>query len=249
MAELLVNEPDNEPMAEREFWLGDCFIQPQLNRISRGTESFQIEPKIMRVLLCLAGRAGQLVTRDQLLSAVWGDVFVSEQVLSRSISELRKVLADDARSQTVIETIPKTGYRLIAAISFKPPQTDTTPEDISVPVAPPQMILCLRRLSRFPAFVSAIAAVWSPLQRRGVLALALLLSVRRPGFCWPSGYGCGPRNRRADTTMRLSLSFLRPSRPNLICFRHSGCRQTEGDWCTWADAKAAISSLCERSIN
>lgn len=218
MAELLVNEPDNEPMAEREFWLGDCFIQPQLNRISRGTESFQIEPKIMRVLLCLAGRAGQLVTRDQLLSAVWGDVFVSEQVLSRSISELRKVLADDARSQTVIETIPKTGYRLIASIQTKPPQTDTTPEDISAPIAPSTNDSLPTPAEPLSAFVSAIAAKpVSPLQGRGVLALALLLcaaAILLAVWLW-----LRPAKSLPDTTMRLSLELSEAIPPELDLFQ------------------------------
>ncbi|MFN0112186.1 MAG: winged helix-turn-helix domain-containing protein [Blastocatellia bacterium] len=102
----------------KDFRLADCFVQPQLNRITREGETAQIEPKMMRVLLCLAERAGQVVTREELLEKVWSDVFVGEQVLSRSISELRKALADDAK--TIIETIPKTGYRLIAPIVYEP---------------------------------------------------------------------------------------------------------------------------------
>lgn len=102
----------------KDFRLADCLVQPQLNRVTRNGETAQIEPKMMRVLVCLAERAEQVVTRDELLEKVWSDVFVGEQVLSRSISELRKVLADDAK--TIIETIPKTGYRLIAPIVYEP---------------------------------------------------------------------------------------------------------------------------------
>lgn len=102
----------------QDFLLGDFLVQPQLNRINRNGETVQVEPKVMRVLLCMAERPGQVVTREELLSAVWGDAFVSEQVLSRSISELRKLLADDARE--MIETIPKTGYRLVAPVTPGP---------------------------------------------------------------------------------------------------------------------------------
>jgi Tol biopolymer transport system component/DNA-binding winged helix-turn-helix (wHTH) protein len=108
-----------------DFRLGDFLVRPQLNRISRGSESAQVEPKVMRVLLCLAERPGQVVSRERLLTSVWGDVFVSEQVLSRSISELRKVLADDSRAQNIIETIPKTGYRLVAPISEPLPDSSS----------------------------------------------------------------------------------------------------------------------------
>lgn len=112
----------NETIASnggKAFRIADCLAQPQLNRITRDGETMQIEPKVMRVLVCLAERAGQVVTRDELLAAVWGDVFVSEQVLSRSISELRKALADDSKTQSIIETIPKTGYRLIAPVVYE----------------------------------------------------------------------------------------------------------------------------------
>ncbi|MDX2042610.1 MAG: winged helix-turn-helix domain-containing protein [Acidobacteriota bacterium] len=102
----------------KDFRLAECLVQPQLNRVTREGETTQIEPKMMRVLVCLAERAEQVVTREELLEKVWGDVYVSEQVLSRSISELRKVLADDAK--TIIETIPKTGYRLIAPVVYEP---------------------------------------------------------------------------------------------------------------------------------
>ena len=68
----------------------------------------------MQVLVCLAERAGQVVAKESLMRIVWPDTFVGDDVLTRSISELRRVFGDDAKEPHVIETIPKSGYRLIA---------------------------------------------------------------------------------------------------------------------------------------
>ena len=70
----------------------------------------------MQVLVYLAERAGQVVTRAALLDDLWPDVFVTENALSRCISQLRKAFDDDPRDPHIIETIPKTGYRLIAPV-------------------------------------------------------------------------------------------------------------------------------------
>ena len=63
----------------------------------------------MGVLVCLAQHAGEPVPREELLQAVWPDTFVTDDVLKRSISELRRVFEDDARESRIIQTIPKRG--------------------------------------------------------------------------------------------------------------------------------------------
>src|ERR1700686_5828097 len=70
----------------------------------------------MGVLVCLAQHAGQSVSKEDLLQTVWPDTFVGDDVLKGFISELRRVLEDDAREPTIIQTIPKRGYRLVAPV-------------------------------------------------------------------------------------------------------------------------------------
>jgi DNA-binding winged helix-turn-helix (wHTH) protein len=107
--------------ASNSFTLGEWRVQPQLNRLSRPTgETVQLEPKMMDVLVCLAQTPGRVVSRDELIDAVWPEVFISESVLTRAIAGLRKALGDDARRPRFIETISKRGYRLIGAA---PPET------------------------------------------------------------------------------------------------------------------------------
>ena len=60
---------------------------------------------------------GSRSPREIILRAVWPDTFVSDDVLTRSVSELRRALDDDSRSPRFIETIPKRGYRLVAAVT------------------------------------------------------------------------------------------------------------------------------------
>jgi TolB-like protein len=70
----------------------------------------------MQVLVLLAAHAGQVVAKERLIQTVWPDTFVTDDVLTRAISELRRVFGDDARDSRFIQTIPKSGYRLIAPV-------------------------------------------------------------------------------------------------------------------------------------
>lgn len=104
----------------REFHVGDWLIEPELNRITRaGQEKICIEPKVMDVLAFLASRAGDVVSKKEILHAVWPGTFVGDDVLRYSISELRKAFADDARNPRIVGTIARRGYRLIAPVTKK----------------------------------------------------------------------------------------------------------------------------------
>jgi len=96
--------------------VGMWLVQPGLNTISQNGTSRQLEPKVMEVLVCLAHHPGETLPKEHLLKTVWPDTFVSDDVLVRSISEIRRAFEDDARESKFIQTIPKRGYRLIAAV-------------------------------------------------------------------------------------------------------------------------------------
>lgn len=104
-------------MEQQEFSIGDWLIQPNQHRIRGAGKVTRVEPKVMDVLLCLVDQQGSTVTRDHLLERVWAGTIVTDDVLTRSISELRKAFDDDARNPAVIETIPKIGYRLIPPVN------------------------------------------------------------------------------------------------------------------------------------
>jgi Tol biopolymer transport system component/DNA-binding winged helix-turn-helix (wHTH) protein len=91
-------------------------IHPALNRLEGPTGSHQLEPRVMRLLLCLVAAGGQPVSRDDLLERVWGETFVAEGSLTLAISALRKILGDSPGEPRFIETIRKVGYRLLPAV-------------------------------------------------------------------------------------------------------------------------------------
>ena len=70
----------------------------------------------MAVLVCLAEHTGEVVLKEKLLETVWRDTFVADDVLKRSIAELRRVFKDDAHQSQIIETIPRRGYRLLVPV-------------------------------------------------------------------------------------------------------------------------------------
>lgn len=102
----------------RDFRVGKWTVHPQLGRIEGVAGVRQLEAKPIAVLVHLAEQAGQVVSRESLLRAGWPDTFVSEEVVSHAVWELRKAFGDDARRPTVIETLPKRGYRLVAPVSW-----------------------------------------------------------------------------------------------------------------------------------
>ena len=98
------------------FRIGEYVVEPRQNRIVHGEVETRLEPRVMDVLVCLAERAGEVVSRETLNEEVWGNLVVTDQAVTNCISELRQHLGDDRAAHRVIETIPKRGYRLVATV-------------------------------------------------------------------------------------------------------------------------------------
>jgi Tol biopolymer transport system component/DNA-binding winged helix-turn-helix (wHTH) protein len=98
------------------FRLREHVVDPSLNRVTSGGQAVQVEPKIMQVLVALAERPGEVVTREELMARVWPDVFVTDDVLNRAVRELRRLFDEGTEQPGVIETIRKRGYRLTVPV-------------------------------------------------------------------------------------------------------------------------------------
>ena len=94
------------------FSIANFTILPSQNLVVSDDEHRSITPKMIAVLTVLATRQGETVSKDDIMAKVWSDVVVSDMVLSRAISDLRKVFGDSASQQSVKETVSKKGYRL-----------------------------------------------------------------------------------------------------------------------------------------
>ncbi len=77
----------------------------------------RLEPRVINVLMCLADRPGDVLSRNELLDAVWADVVVNEDALTRAVSDLRIALGDDPNEAKYIETVRGRGYRLVVPVT------------------------------------------------------------------------------------------------------------------------------------
>ncbi len=113
------------PTLMKAFLLGPWTVEPLAGAVTGPNgETKHLEPKVMDVLVCLAGHAGELVTRQQLLETVWNAGTGSDEQLTRAIGELRRAFGDSPGDASYIETVPKRGYRLIAEVRREPGNAD-----------------------------------------------------------------------------------------------------------------------------
>jgi DNA-binding winged helix-turn-helix (wHTH) protein len=91
------------------FSFADVQIREREFCILRNGEVLSVEPKAFRVLLFLLRNPQKLITKEELLDAVWGDIAVSENSLTRSVALLRRLLADDTHEPRYIATVPTVG--------------------------------------------------------------------------------------------------------------------------------------------
>jgi DNA-binding winged helix-turn-helix (wHTH) protein/Tol biopolymer transport system component len=106
-------------MTERKcfvFRFADVEVRERQFRVTRAGKSLAIEPKAFRVLLYLVQNPSRVISKNEFLEAVWGDITVTENSLSREITSLRRLLGDDARDPHLIETVSTVGYRFICPV-------------------------------------------------------------------------------------------------------------------------------------
>jgi DNA-binding winged helix-turn-helix (wHTH) protein len=120
--------------------IGDWLVDSALNQISRGAEVEHLEPKAVEVLVALTQHAGQVVSREWLLSEIWKGVTVSDDALTQSITKLRQALGDTSKESSYIQTIPKRGYRLIATVT--PHASGIAPASTTHPKPPEDLAAC-----------------------------------------------------------------------------------------------------------
>jgi DNA-binding winged helix-turn-helix (wHTH) protein/predicted ATPase len=103
--------------AERFFLFPPFQVDTLAGSLCRDAQELALRAKTFALLCYFLKRPGQLLSKDELLSALWPDTYVSEGVLTVCMAELRKVLGDDTRKPRFIATVPKRGYRFIAEVS------------------------------------------------------------------------------------------------------------------------------------
>jgi TolB-like protein/DNA-binding winged helix-turn-helix (wHTH) protein len=108
--------PGMERSPSTTLRIGEWSVKPTSGEISRGRETLRMEARNMRLLLCLAERAGEVVSIDELLSQVWSGVVVTPDSVYQAVASLRRTLGDDPKQPSYIATVPRLGYRMVATV-------------------------------------------------------------------------------------------------------------------------------------
>jgi transcriptional activator of cad operon len=106
-----MDQPRNIP-----FRVGPWSVDPTAGQISRDGDVVRLDTRAMRLLQCLAGRVGAVVSIDELLDEVWSGVIVTPDSVYQAVASLRRSLGDDPKQPMYIATVPRLGYRMVAEV-------------------------------------------------------------------------------------------------------------------------------------
>jgi transcriptional activator of cad operon len=166
--------------SQRVVWrIGEWIADPNDDSLTRGPESIKLEPRVMHLLVCLAEAAPRVVSVDQLLEAVWGNVVVGPASVYQSVSQLRKVLGDTESPPAYIETVARKGYRLIAAVS--PASSLALPTDTPVSAVDSETALP-QSLPSAPTYAREESPRRSPLRSRWLTVACVAIVALAAAF-------------------------------------------------------------------
>jgi DNA-binding winged helix-turn-helix (wHTH) protein/pimeloyl-ACP methyl ester carboxylesterase len=175
------------------YTFGNCEIDVDRRELRKGAAAAHVEPQVFDVLLHLVRHPGRMVSKEELIQAVWNGRIISDATLTSRISAARRAIDDDAAQQRFIRTIPRRGYRFDGAVSERevdpePRATASSAVQSSGPDAGLQqeitfcrtgdgVHLAVATVGRGPALVKAAnwlnhleydwrSPVWAPLFRR-----------------------------------------------------------------------------------
>ena len=220
-----------------DFELGKWAVHPKLNAVVRDNVSHHVSPKAVEVLVYLAEHQGDVVSKEDIIAAVWSGTFVTDDALTRCIGELRRVFEDDAREPNIIQTIAKRGYRLVPPVrwlrdrpSLENGQADTGPAEAAgtTEVAGTRSSAASRRVSRFVAVAAvSLALIAGVVTGVGVMVRLRPLAVRSPvitAIDLEPGYVLASGNSRADIPTRTAMAISSDSSFVVYCAKREGTR-------------------------
>lgn len=175
--------------------------------LRRDGDAIALEPRALDVLVYLVRHRNRVVSRDELVDAVWPGSFISDSALGQSVLKARRAVDDDGRRQEVIRTVHGRGLRFVAEVTTPPPEEPATaPLAARDPAAPPASVPRPRRIG---------------IRRLAVVALPLTIAAAVAAWLWlrPAGPTAKPRvallpfvNQTGDAT----LSWVEDGLPRLL---------------------------------
>jgi DNA-binding winged helix-turn-helix (wHTH) protein len=111
----------------------DCELDPELYQLRRLGRVVKIEPKVFDVLAFLLDHRDRVVSKDELLDALWPGETVTESVLPRCVAAARRAVGDDRARQQILQTVHGRGYRFVADVHEREPGAVASPADARAP--------------------------------------------------------------------------------------------------------------------
>src|SRR5688572_30026012 len=187
-----------------EFRFGDFVLDAAQHRLLRSGEDVYLPPKTFELLLHLAQNRGRVLTKDELLEAVWPEVNVVENTLAQRIREIREALGDAAHGGRFIKTVPKVGYQFIAELDHEPTVVEASP----LPLASPEAADTLGIAGgwRGPE-TEAPASNHRQLTPPVAIACVILVGLTVAGYYLAGGRAAPPRGSPAVITSIAVLPF------------------------------------------
>jgi len=133
-----------------EFVLGDRVLDVDRHELRRGGELIALEPQVFDLLVYLVRNRQRMVSKDDLLQAVWGGRIISGSTLTSRINAVRKAIGDDGRTQRLIRTVSRKGLRFVGTVREEYASTDPSRPALTLPDKPSIAVLPFANLTGDP---------------------------------------------------------------------------------------------------
>lgn len=118
--------------ADVSYTFGPFRLDTRAGELRRDDHRIPLPPKIFQLLLHMLENRGRLIPKRELLDAVWGDIHVEEGSVTRAVTRLRSALGDTASQPKYVETMPRRGYRFVAAVEKAPIEEIASPSRFQI---------------------------------------------------------------------------------------------------------------------
>src|SRR5215472_10976621 len=143
--------------AQHLYEFGPYRLNPAQQLLTEGSKKIPLTPKAFQTLLVLVENRDRVVEKEELLQKIWPNTFVEQATLAQNIFTLRKQLQDDGGEAAYIETVPRRGYRFVAAVRLdEPPRPTPKAEPIASQIPP---IPAKRKVSPYAICFAAIVLI------------------------------------------------------------------------------------------
>lgn len=125
------------------FIFTDCVLDPDRRELTRGSDPIAIGPQVFDLLVYLVRNRDRVVSKDNLLDAVWNGRIVSESTMTSHINAVRKAIGDSGGAQHLVRTVPRKGFRFVGDVTEDQGLERSSTMGSEVPAEPARPVLAL----------------------------------------------------------------------------------------------------------